>query len=39
MDAKEIKDMGKVMGALKERYAGQLDMSKASGAVKAALAA
>lgn len=39
MDAKEIKDMGKVMGALKERYAGQIDMSKASGAVKSALAA
>ena len=28
------KDMGKVMAALKERYAGQMDFSKASGAVK-----
>ncbi len=28
------KDMGKVMGVLKERYAGQMDFSKASGAVK-----
>ena len=28
------KDMGKVMGALKERYAGQMDFGKASGAVK-----
>ncbi|WP_306916652.1 GatB/YqeY domain-containing protein [Rhizobium mesoamericanum] len=28
------KDMGKVMAVLKERYAGQIDFSKASGAVK-----
>jgi len=28
------KDMGKVMGALKERFAGQMDFSKASGMVK-----
>ena len=28
------KDMGKVMGALKSRFAGQMDMSKASGLVK-----
>jgi uncharacterized protein YqeY len=28
------KDMGRVMGALKERYAGQMDFGKASGAVK-----
>ncbi len=28
------KDMGKVMAALKERYAGQMDFAKASGAVK-----
>lgn len=28
------KDMGKVMGALKAKYAGQMDMSKASGLVK-----
>ncbi len=29
-----IKDMGKVMGVLKERYAGQVDMAKAGAAVK-----
>jgi uncharacterized protein len=28
------KDMGKVMGALKERYAGRMDFGKASGQVK-----
>ncbi|MGE0698165.1 MAG: GatB/YqeY domain-containing protein [Hyphomicrobiaceae bacterium] len=28
------KDMGKVMGALKSRHAGQVDMGKASGLVK-----
>lgn len=28
------KDMGRVMAVLKERYAGQMDFSKASGAVK-----
>ena len=32
------KDMGRVMAALKERHAGQLDMSKASALVKARLA-
>ena len=31
------KDMGKVMAVLKERHASALDMSKASGLVKAAL--
>jgi uncharacterized protein YqeY len=31
------KDMGKVMAALKARYAGQMDFSKASGLVKQAL--
>jgi hypothetical protein len=36
--ASSVKDMGKVMALLKERHAGQLDMSKASGLVKAALA-
>ena len=36
--AADIKDMGKVMGVLKERYAGQIDMSKASGLVKTKLA-
>ncbi|MEJ0027591.1 MAG: GatB/YqeY domain-containing protein [Rhizomicrobium sp.] len=35
--AASIKDMGKVMSALKERYAGQMDFGKASGAVKDAL--
>ena len=33
-----MKDMGKVMAELKARHASQLDMSKASGLVKAALA-
>ncbi len=32
--AADIKDMGKVMGALKSEYAGQLDMGKAGGLVK-----
>jgi hypothetical protein len=32
-----IKDMGKVMAALKERYAGQMDFAKASGMTKEAL--
>ena len=35
--ATSIKDMGKVMGALKTKYAGQMDMGKASGLIKAAL--
>ncbi|MDY6407158.1 MAG: GatB/YqeY domain-containing protein [Pseudomonadota bacterium] len=35
--ASSIKDMGKVMGALKAKYAGQMDMGKASGLIKAAL--
>ena len=35
--ASSIKDMGKVMAALKERFAGQMDFAKASGAVKEAL--
>ena len=29
-----VKDMGKVMALLKERYAGQIDFGKASGVVK-----
>ena len=33
-----MKDMGKVMAALKERHAGKLDIAKASGLVKALLA-
>ena len=32
--AASIKDMGKVMAALKERYAGQMDFGRASAAVK-----
>jgi len=35
--ASSIKDMGKVMGALKAKYAGQLDMGKASGLIKSIL--
>ena len=38
LGATSPKDMGKVMGALKERYAGQIDMGKAGPLVKAALA-
>jgi uncharacterized protein YqeY len=33
-----MKDMGKVVAALKAKYAGQMDFGKASGMVKAALA-
>lgn len=36
--AESVKDMGRVMALLKERHGPQLDMSKASGLVKAALA-
>lgn len=32
-----IKDMGKTMAALKQRYAGQMDFSKASAVVKSLL--
>lgn len=35
--AASIKDMGKVMGALKAKYAGQMDFGKAGAVVKAAL--
>jgi len=35
--AQSVRDMGKVMGVLKSRYAGQVDFGKASGAVKAKL--
>jgi uncharacterized protein YqeY len=35
--ASGIKDMGKVMAALREHYAGQMDFGKASGTVKALL--
>jgi uncharacterized protein YqeY len=35
--AASLKDMGKVMAALKERHAGEMDFSKVGPAVKAAL--
>ena len=34
---RRMKDMGRVMAAMKERYAGKLDFGKASAAVKKAL--
>jgi uncharacterized protein YqeY len=34
LEASNIKDMGRVMGALKERYAGRMDFAKASALVK-----
>ncbi|OYQ32194.1 aspartyl-tRNA amidotransferase [Sandarakinorhabdus cyanobacteriorum] len=37
LGASSVKDMGRVMAAVKDRFAGKLDMSKASGMVKAAL--
>jgi hypothetical protein len=37
LGATSLKDMGKVMAAVKERFAGQLDMGAAGGMVKAAL--
>ena len=36
--ASGMKDMGKVMAALKEKYAGRMDFGKASAAIKAKLA-
>jgi len=38
LGAASVKDMGRVMAALKDRHAGQMDMAKASGLVKARLA-
>ena len=35
--ASSMKDMGKIMGALKSQYAGQLDMGKANGIIKSLL--
>lgn len=35
--AQSIKDMGKVMAALKNEYAGQMDFGKASGIIKSLL--
>ena len=37
IDASGLKDMGRVMGELKKRYAGQMDFSKAGPMVKARL--
>tara|TARA_B100001029_G_C15015653_1_gene427160 strand:- start:626 stop:1081 length:456 start_codon:yes stop_codon:yes gene_type:complete len=34
VDAKTIKDMGKTMALLKQKYPGQMDFSKASGVVR-----
>ncbi len=36
-EAKSIKDMGKVMGHLKENYAGRMDFAAAAAAIKARL--
>lgn len=38
LEVSDIRDMGKVMAELKNRYAGQIDMGKASGLVKHKLA-
>ena len=37
LNASSIKDMGKVMGALKEKYAGQMDFGRASVQLKTLL--
>jgi hypothetical protein len=39
LGATSIKDMGKVMAAMKERYAGQMDFARASTLIKTALSA
>ena len=39
LGASSIKDMGKVMAAMKERYAGQMDFARASAVIKTALSA
>lgn len=38
LGARSLKDMGKVMGALKQSYGGRMDMAKAGQLVKAKLA-
>ncbi len=38
LEANSIKDMGRVMATLKERYPGKMDFAKASGMVKKRLA-
>lgn len=37
LNASSVKDMGRVMAALKQRYPGRMDFGKASGIVKEAL--
>ena len=37
LEAASVKDMGRVMGVLKQRYAGRMDFGKASGLAKARL--
>lgn len=37
IDMQDLKDMGKIMGLLKERYPGQIDLSKASSIVRGIL--
>ena len=39
LDATGLKDMGKCMGALKERYAGRMDFAKAGAEIKTLLGA
>ena len=39
LGATSIKDMGKVMAAMKEKYAGQMDFARASAIVKDVLSA
>ncbi|MEO5337767.1 MAG: GatB/YqeY domain-containing protein [Magnetospirillum sp. WYHS-4] len=34
LEAKSLKDMGRTMAALKERFAGRMDFAKASGTIK-----
>ena len=38
LGASSLKDMGRTMGTLKQKYAGQMDFAKASGLVKQRLA-
>ena len=38
LNVTDVRDMGKVMAEMKKRYAGQLDMTRASGLVKEKLA-
>jgi uncharacterized protein len=38
LDARSMRDMGKIMAALKQKYAGRIDFGEASARVKAKLA-